>query len=311
MLYRHNVDVRMGALLMRALSDDLLTERVVELTLLAELGIQHEQQHQELMLTDIKHMLSLNPAFTAYQSKAQQTNSSSSENTSKLSWIAFDAGIVNIGSDASRFSFDNEMPRHRQFVESFSMMSRLVTNAEYTAFVAQDCYLNPAYWLSEGWDWVYRQGLTHPLYWHRSDDKEWYEFTLHGLEKMDPHAPVLHLSYLEADAYAHWTKARLPTEFEWELAATSTTASGSSVNLFQLFGSAWQWTSSSYGPYPGFVVADGAVGEYNGKFMVNQYVLRGSSCATPTGHARTTYRNFFPVGARWQFTGIRFAKSAR
>lgn len=308
--YRHNVDMRMHGLLMRALTDDSISEHGFELTSLTELGIQHEQQHQELILTDIKHLLSINPLLPAYESKAEQVAARVSEDNRKLTWVAFDAGVVEIGHDADGFGFDNEMPRHRQFIEAFSMMSRLVTNTEYAAFIDDDGYANPDHWLAEGWDWVCSQGLRQPLYWHRLGDAGWHEFTLHGMEKMDPCAAVVHLSYFEADAYARWAKARLPTEFEWELAATSAMADGSSVKLVQLFDTAWQWTSSSYGPYPGFVVSEGAVGEYNGKFMVNQYVLRGSSCATPKRHSRTTYRNFFPVGARWQFTGIRLAKSA-
>jgi ergothioneine biosynthesis protein EgtB len=180
----------------------------------------------------------------------------------------------------------------------------LVTNAEFLAFVDDGGYRNPALWLSEGWDWVRSNALAQPLYWHRPDNSAWQEFTLHGLQLLDPSAPAIHLSYFEADAYANWAGARLPTEFEWEAAAQS-----SADRLAQLFGSAWQWTSSSYAPYPGFTVADGAIGEYNGKFMVNQYVLRGSSPVTPAGHARASYRNFFPAGARWQFSGIRLAKS--
>jgi ergothioneine biosynthesis protein EgtB len=304
--YRHNVDMRMGALLERMLSDDSASKLISELASLTELGIQHEQQHQELMLTDIKHLLSMNPLFPAYENSAQVRHGSTPESAGKLTWVGFDAGVVKIGHDANGFSFDNEKPRHRQFVEAFSIASRLVTNVEYAAFIDDGGYRNSIHWLSEGWEWVRSQGLTKPLYWHRPDDTMWNEFTLHGLQRLDPQASVLHLSYFEADAYAHWAGARLPTEFEWEVAAS---ASSSFVALSQLFGTAWQWTSSSYGPYPGFVVAEGVVGEYNGKFMVNQYVLRGSSCVTPVGHSRTTYRNFFPVGARWQVTGIRLAKS--
>ncbi|PRC94591.1 ergothioneine biosynthesis protein EgtB [Solimicrobium silvestre] len=304
--YRHNVDMRMGALLERAISNDSVSESILDLISLTELGIQHEQQHQELMLTDIKHMLSMNPLFPAYENSLPVRHRSSLENADKVTWISLDAGVVMIGYDAISFCFDNEIPRHRQFVEAFSMASRLVTNAEYAVFIDAGGYRNPVHWLAEGWDWVRNQGLTQPLYWYRPDDKLWHEFTLHGLQRLDPQAPAIHLSYFEADAYAHWAGARLPTEFEWEMAATT---SSSSAQLLQLFGTAWQWTSSSYAPYPGFVAAEGVVGEYNGKFMVNQYVLRGSSCVTPVGHTRTTYRNFFSVGARWQFTGIRLAKS--
>ena len=309
--YRHNVDARMGALLERISTHDAAPE----LAALTELGVQHEQQHQELMLTDIKHLLSMNPLFPAYAGSQKYRSAGAAAQTA---WLPFDAGVVEIGHSGDGFFFDNETPRHRQFIEPFVLASRLVTNAEYAAFVDDGGYRNPALWLSEGWDWVRAQNLTQPLYWHRHDDAAWHEFTLHGLQRIDPHEQAIHLSYYEADAYARWAGARLPTEFEWEAAAMQSVPGdvcdlhpgpAQQAGLSQMFGAAWQWTSSSYGPYPGFAAADGAIGEYNGKFMVNQYVLRGSSCATPSGHARATYRNFFPASARWQFSGIRLAKS--
>jgi ergothioneine biosynthesis protein EgtB len=292
--YRRNVDERMLTLLERYPVSG-------ELRRLTELGVQHEQQHQELILTDVKHLLSLNPLKPAYRKGACSAHALKTS----LEWLEYDGGVVHIGYDGAGFCFDNEMPRHRQFVEPFKMASRLVTNAEFAAFVEADAYRNPALWLSEGWDWVCANGLAQPLYWLRDDDGQWQEFTLRGAEALNRNAPAMHLSYFEADAYARWAGARLPTEAEWEHAGVH--AAG---GLSQLFGTCWQWTSSSYSPYPGFRTADGAIGEYNGKFMVNQYVLRGSSCATPEGHARPTYRNFFPAGARWQFTGIRLARSS-
>ena len=309
--YRHNVDARMGRLLQRAVSN----ESSGELAALTGLGIQHEQQHQELMLTDIKHLLSMNPLFPAYKAEMPVDEGKGVE----LQWLNFDASVVEIGHSGEGFCFDNETPRHRQFVEAFSLASRLVTNAEYAAFIAAGGYRDPSLWLSEGWDWVRTQQLTQPVYWHRAEDGNWQEYTLFGLHKLRPAAPAVHISYFEADAYARWAGARLPTEFEWEQAAAMHSSASDAPalhpaiarhpGLTQMTGSGWQWTSSSYAPYPGFVPAAGAIGEYNGKFMVNQYVLRGSSCATPAGHARTTYRNFFPATARWQFSAIRLAKS--
>jgi ergothioneine biosynthesis protein EgtB len=310
--YRHNVDARMNTLLAQA----TLGDNQHELATLTELGVQHEQQHQELILTDVKHLLAMNPLFPAYL----DAHDSNHGRAIALTWHSFDARVVEIGHPDDHFCFDNELPRHRQFVEQFSLASRLVTNAEFAAFVDDGGYRNPALWLSEGWDWVRNLDLRQPLYWQLADDGCRHEFTLHGLQPLAAHAPAIHVSYFEAEAYARWAGARLPTEFEWENAA----ASGSDqveasrqlhpspayqTGLSQLFGTAWQWTSSSYAPYPGYIPAAGAIGEYNGKFMSNQYVLRGSSCVTPAGHARASYRNFFPASARWQFTGIRLAKS--
>jgi ergothioneine biosynthesis protein EgtB len=289
--YRHNVDERMGRVL------DGSRDANAEIAMLTELGLQHEQQHQELLLTDVKHLLSLNPLHPEYSAATQDR----AMRAAPLRWHGYDAGVVQIGHDQDGFCFDNELPPHRQFVEPFSMASRLVTNGEYLAFVEAGGYRDPALWLSEGWDWVGANNLQHPLYWQRGGEG-WNGFTLHGLQALDPQAPATHLSMFEADAYARWAGARLPTEWEWERAAQD-------GELTQLFGTCWQWTGSSYAPYPGYATAEGALGEYNGKFMANQYVLRGSSCVTPEGHARVTYRNFFPATARWQFSGIRLARS--
>ncbi len=287
--YRENVDARMAKLLTNDFPEEIFS--------LVELGLQHEQQHQELILTDIKHLLSQNPLFPSYETAHPTPRRAAPPPT----WIDFPAGIAEIGHAGENFHFDNEIPRHRQFVEAYALSSRLVTNAEYAAFIADGGYRNPVFWLSDGWDFLKTNNITHPIYWHRDEAGHWQEFSLHGLHPLDLTAPSLHLSYYEASAYANWAGARLPTEAEWEHAANHS-------SLTQMFGVAWQWTSSSYSPYPGFTAPAGAIGEYNGKFMVNQYVLRGASAATPAGHSRPTYRNFFPASARWQFTGIRLAR---
>ncbi len=289
--YRRNVDARM----LKLLSD---RKAPAEIATLVELGLHHEQQHQELMLTDVKHLLSINPLKTAYR----ESHLRQCADAETMDWRAIDAGIVEIGHAGHGFFFDNETPRHRQFVEKFAVATRLVTNGEYLAFIDAGGYGDPAFWLSEGWDWIQANKLTQPLYWQQSADGSWHEFTLTGMQALDLHQAVIHLSYFEADAYARWAGARLPTEAEWECAAGL-------PGMAQLFDTAWQWTSSSYAPYPGYAPAEGALGEYNGKFMANQYVLRGASCATPSGHSRASYRNFFPATARWQFSGIRLAKS--
>jgi ergothioneine biosynthesis protein EgtB len=286
--YRQNVDARMLRLLEQ-------TSGPQEMLALLELGLQHEQQHQELIVTDAKHLLSLNPLYPAYGLALEAGAAGDRE------WLDFPAGVIEIGHEGDGFCFDNETPKHRQFAEPYSLASQLVTNAEFSEFIVDGGYERPEYWLSEGWDWVRNNRITQPLYWRRESDA-WCEFTLQGLVPLQPRQPVTHVSYFEASAYALWAKARLPTEAEWETAAKS------GAQLKQMFGAVWQWTNSAYAPYPGFVPAAGAVGEYNGKFMVNQYVLRGGSLATPAGHSRVSYRNFFPAGARWQFTGLRLAR---
>jgi len=347
--YRANVDVRMA----RLFAGELPAPVRGQLEMLVALGLEHEQQHQELMLTDVKHLLAQNPLHPAYLQRpgtAAQTAAAAAPGripatataTAAVAtggapdWIAFDGGLTEIGYGGDGFCFDNELPRHRQYVAPFALAARLVTNGEYLAFIEAGGYETPSLWLAEGWDWVCVQALRKPMYWLRDEASgQWSEFTLFGLQPLDPQAPATHLSLFEADAYAHWRGARLPTEGEWEFAAQQLavetgelhpapagagTGSGSASalggepdagaagGLLQMFGHCWQWTSSSYAPYPGYETAPGALGEYNGKFMLNQYVLRGSSCATPAGHARASYRNFFPAGARWQFTGIRLAR---
>ena len=294
--YRQQVERRIDALLAGV---NLKQEAsAAELAHLLQLGLQHEQQHQELMQTDLKHLLSLNPLAPAAYAVTPEFAA-----PPPLEWLDFDAQLTDIGHAGNGFCFDNETPRHRQFVESFALASRLVTNGEFLAFIDAGGYRDPTLWLAEGWNWLHAENVTQPLYWRReSEAAGWHEFTLHGLQPLELAQPALHLSYFEADAYARWAGARLPTEVEWELASAHPA-------LAQLFGVAWQWTASSYAPYPGYAPAAGAIGEYNGKFMVNQYVLRGSSCATPAGHARRSYRNFFPASARWQFSGIRLARS--
>jgi ergothioneine biosynthesis protein EgtB len=283
--YRAHVDEQMARLLEGAtLSDEALG--------LIELGLQHEQQHQELILTDVKHLLSLNPLAPAYAADAPHPAPVSQP----VAWRAFEGGTAECGHDGTGFAFDNEMPRHRQVLVPFELANRPATNGEYLAFVEDGGYRRPELWLSEGWAAVAAQRWDAPLYWRRREGA-WQEYTLNGLQRLDAQRPVTHLSHFEADAFARWAGARLPTEFEWEHAA-------------EACGEVWEWTSSSYGPYPGYRPAPGAVGEYNGKFMSNQYVLRGGSCATPPWHVRRTYRNFFPSTARWQFTGVRLARDA-
>jgi ergothioneine biosynthesis protein EgtB len=294
--YRANVDARIARLLAGQADNE-------ELAVLLELGLQHEQQHQELILTDLKHLLAQNALFPAYTAAPAPP----AESAAPLAWVDFAGGLVEIGHDGNGFCFDNELPRHRQYLQPFALASRLVTNGEYLEFVEAGGYRDPALWLSEGWDQVGALALAQPLYWQRDDAGRWCEFTLHGLRPLELSRAAVGLSLYEADAYAHWRGARLPTEAEWELAAGSQQGQQGAA-LRQLFGHCWQWTSSSYAPYPGYATAPGALGEYNGKFMLNQYVLRGSSSATPAGHSRASYRNFFPAGARWQFSGIRLAK---
>ncbi len=288
-----------------------------------EIGFNHEQQHQELMLTDIKHNLSINPLRPAYHKSTYAQNSS--HNAPPLEWVSFDEGVHPIGHDGSGFAFDNESQRHRTFVEPFALASRLVTNGEYLAFMNDSGYDRHDLWLSEGFGWVQKQEWQAPLYWEQIDG-DWWVQTLYGLQKVNPNEPVCHVSYYEADAYARWAGVRLPTEFEWEIGSKDLPKQGNLADsrlfhpqplngnervggLSQMIGDVWEWTSSHYSPYPGYRAVEGALGEYNGKFMANQFVLRGGSCATSQSHIRPTYRNFFPADAGWQFTGIRLAQS--
>ncbi len=288
---------------------------------LITLGLHHEQQHQELMVTDLKHVLAANPLHPAYLERPQDAPTT----PPALTWSTFAGGLAWIGHDGSGFAFDNECPRHQQFLQPFELANRPVTNAEYLAFMDDAGYQRPEFWLSAGWATVQDNGWDAPFYWERVDGR-WYVQTLAGLQEVNPAEPVCHLSYYEAEAYAHWAGARLPTEAEWEVASADVAVSGNfvegrrfhpapldvgDVGLSRMFGDLWEWTQSAYSPYPGFRAAEGAVGEYNGKFMVNQYVLRGGSCATPSDHIRRTYRNFFPADARWQFMGVRLARDPR
>jgi ergothioneine biosynthesis protein EgtB len=294
---------------------------------LVELGLHHEQQHQELLLMDIKHVLGTNPLRPPYLPGRPVAPARVAE----LCWIEHSGGLVEIGHDPAweGFFFDNESPRHRTWVEPFAMADRLVTAGEWIEFMADGGYHRSELWLSDGWAVVQATGKEAPLYWepaggHRDDGADgWLVYALHGLSEVDPAAPVVHVSYYEADAFARWSQARLPSEAEWEVvAATCAAPQSSAVSLHphaavagggvqQLYGCAWQWTASAYLPYPGFTPATGAVGEYNGKFMVSQHVLRGSCVATPPGHARLTYRNFFAPPSRWPFTGVRLARDLR
>ncbi|HSQ80291.1 MAG TPA: ergothioneine biosynthesis protein EgtB [Casimicrobiaceae bacterium] len=291
------------------------------LSALIELGLNHEQQHQELILTDLLHLLSRNPQRPAYAADAPRARV---HGAGKWQWLPVAAGIAQIGHDGPGFAFDNEMPAHRVLLEDFEIASRPVTNGEYAAFVDDGGYRRAECWLALGWDTARAGQWSAPLYWERRNGR-WWAFTLRGMTELDADAPVEHLSYFEADAYARWAQARLPTEFEWEAAmrckprigtaaargVTAAPAADEGDDMAALDGGGvWEWTSSSYAPYPRFRPAEGAVGEYNGKFMCNQYVLRGGSAATPSGHSRVTYRNFFAPDARWQFSGVRLARDA-
>lgn len=286
---------------------------------LVEIGLNHEQQHQELMITDIKHVFSMNPLYPAYQKKEIPLVT----DIPAMNWISFEEGVYEIGYGANQFHYDNETPRHKQYLNPFILADRLVTNREFLAFVKDDGYRRPELWLSDGWAECERQTWKYPYYWEKRDGDFWM-ITLQGPRKLNPAEPVCHISHYEADAYARWAGKRLPAEAEWEVASRSVPIEGhfSDNNLFhpvplkngkndnqlkQMFGNTWEWTQSAYLPYPGYRAAKGALGEYNGKFMANQIVLRGGSCATPSDHIRSTYRNFFHPDSRWQFTGIRLA----
>ena len=354
--WREAVDRRVLALLdMVGSSDD---GRATVIASRIELGIQHEQQHQELIVTDFKHLLSCNPLLPSWHPAGGSGRSERSERERGIGsggrepalrlalapsrWLRFDGGLVDCGAEphqgqaqASPFTFDNESPRHRQWLEAFEFASRPVTNAEFLDFIADGGYRTPSLWMSLGWDWVAAQRIAAPGYWLEPAEAgalPTRRFSVHGEVTIEPDAPVCHLSWFEADAYARWAGARLPTEFEWEhvaagqplaghfaesghleplpASAASGGANAGSGSCLQLFGDVWEWTASAYAPYPRFAATEGALGEYNGKFMCNQYVLRGGSCATPVSHMRVTYRNFFPPEARWQYSGLRLARSA-
>ena len=330
--YRRHVDAAMERLLIGALC--------AEIEDLVTLGLHHEQQHQELILMDIKHVLSCNPAlWPAYRAPGEaapaactRADGSAVQCADKTRWSSFDGGEFAVGHDGAGFAFDNEGPRHRVLVEPFRLADRPVTCAQWLEFIADGGYETPTLWLSDGWGQRLAHGWEEPSYWHLADEG-WQVFTLEGLKAVAPDEPVCHLSYYEADAFARWAGARLPTEFEWEHAVTGLPRTGNigscaslhpgpangpttalrneQVELQQMYGDVWEWTSSPYSAYPGFRVALGAVGEYNGKFMINQMVLRGGCCATPEGHIRPTYRNFFHPHTRWHFSGLRLAAAAQ
>lgn len=294
-----------------------------EVGALIELGLHHEQQHQELILTDVKHLLSRNPLKPAYQKQWPLTTVRARDRR----WISFEAGLREIGHPGPDFCFDNETPRHRVWLDAFKIASHPVTHGDFIEFIEDGGYRRPELWLSAGWDAVTAHGWHAPQYWERRDG-QWHSFTLHGEVPVDPHAPICHVSFFEAEAFARWANARLPTEAEWEVAAHNAPLTGNFLEsgalhplalreappadgtIAQALGEVWEWTRTDYGPYPGFRPAAGAVGEYNGKFMCGQYVLRGGSCVTPSSHIRATYRNFFPPEARWQFSGLRLARDA-
>ncbi len=314
--YRAYVDRHMETLLCEA--DDA---KLQELEPLLTLGLHHEQQHQELMVTDLKYNFFENPLCPVYRPRRDVPISAAPE----IEWIAFGEGVKEIGWNGAGFAFDNETPRHKEYVPAFALGSRLVTNGEYLKFIEDGGYEKPEYWLSEGWNIVKANGWSSPLcWWNQRGD--WKEFTLAGMGPLDLTAPVCHVSLFQADAYARWAGARLATEAEWETASETVPLCGNFADsgrfhpapldpaeaepgrLHQMFGDVWEWTRSQYTPYPGYAPPPGALGEYNGKFMCNQFVLRGGSCATSHSHMRATYRNFFPPDARWQFMGIRLAK---
>jgi ergothioneine biosynthesis protein EgtB len=305
--YRAYVDRHMDQLLDSELDAGLRA--------LVELGLNHEQQHQELIVTDIKHAFWTSPLRPAYWHSDQRSGAASPP----LTWVDFDGGLVSIGHAGPGFAFDNEGPRHQVALRSFRVASRLVTNGEYMQFMADSGYETATLWLSDAWDAVRLNRWHAPLYWE-SRDGEWWHYTCAGMQPVDPEEPVCHVSYYEADAFARWAGARLATEAEWEVAARTAPAIGNYLEderfhpavapdgtLVQMFGDCWEWTASPYTAYPGYRPAEGALGEYNGKFMCNQMVLRGGSCATPRSHIRATYRNFFPPQTRWQLSGIRLA----
>ena len=305
-IYRRAIDAAVELLLETA--GEPVHQRVT-------LGINHEQQHQELLLTDIKHAFAQSVIRATYLEPKPPRAAGSA----KPAWRRFQEGLQQIGNASAGFAFDNERPRHPQWLRSFELAELLVSNAEYLKFIEDGGYQRPTLWLSDGWAVVQQLGWAAPLYWERRGG-EWWTFTLGGMQPVAPDEPVCHLSHYEADAYARWANARLPTEAEWEVAAQGQPVEGNLLDEgrchpvaaagFEPFGNVWQWTASPYVAYPGFRPAEGALGEYNGKFMSNQMVLRGGSCVTPRSHLRATYRNFFPPAARWQFSGVRLARDA-
>jgi ergothioneine biosynthesis protein EgtB len=318
--YRASIDSYIHNLLSGA--DEKLLDEIEPILIL---GFHHEQQHQELLVTDIKHVFAQNPLYPVYRKGGNATRRDQHGRALRPpQFVEFGEQIVEIGHDGREFAYDNEGPRHRALVPAFSLASRPVTNGEYMAFIEDNAYTRAEFWLSLGWMTVNEQRWQAPLYWTRHEGA-WWNFTLSGFRLVDESEPVTHVSYFEADAYANWAGARLPTEFEWERAALDCPIKGNFVEdenfhprtssirgddrqLHQMFGDVWEWTRSAYSPYPGYRAAPGALGEYNGKFMCNQYVLRGGSCATSRSHIRRTYRNFFQPEKRWQFTGIRLAR---
>ena len=310
--YRAHVDHAMA---------DFLGSRVPDAAgTLVELGLHHEQQHQELILTDLLHLFAQNPLRPAVRAAAAEPQ----REPAPLDWVAFDGGNVETGHAGAAFAFDNEQPRHVVALRPFRLATRPVTNREWLAFVEAGGYADPQLWLSDGWDTVQAQRWQAPLYWETADDGARLQMTLAGLQPLALDAPVSHVSFFEADAYARWAGKRLPTEFEWERAARDVAiegnfveqgawrprAAGAGAGLRQMFGDVWEWTASPYVAYPGFRTAPGAVGEYNGKFKNGHYVLRGGTCASPRSHLRASYRNFFQPGQRWQFSGLRLAEDA-
>ena len=289
MAYRAHVDAALKDLFKRGLAVGETAARI-------ELGVHHEEQHQELLLTDILALFAANPLKPAYRTAPPRE----AKQSAPLGWRAYDGGLIDIGAEGDAFSFDNERPRHRVWLDLFRLADRLVTAGEWQDFMRDGGYETPTLWLSDGWAAVREQNWRAPLYWEGRDGR-WLRMTLEGLRAVDPHEPVMHVSFYEAEAFAHWAGKRLPTEFEWETAARTPDPPA------DFYGSVWQHTRSAYAPYPGFAPATGALGEYNGKFMCSQQVLRGSSLATPPLHSRATYRNFFYPHQRWQFTGLRLA----